>query len=176
MSFNETTTIIALVFAGGTALGTIGLALFALREIRRTSKEYRTRQLNEIIEWATSAREWDFTEEDDKRLKDSKRPWLTSWIIISHHIELLMSILRTGHIMYKVASNFKRPPFEENIKSLLTKLTKMRMHLIDLQKQIDSTATQIPPNFIAALDSAKAQQAQLRQAAENVIAEAAELI
>jgi hypothetical protein len=176
MNFNEVTTIIALVFAGGTALGTIGLALFAFKEIKHVSREYRKRQLNEIIEWATSAREWDFTEEDNKRLKNSEEPWIASWIIISRHIELLMSILRTGHIMDKVASNFKRPSFEKNIKGLLTELIKMQMHLIGLRKQIDFTAARTPPNFIAALDSSKAQQAQLRQAAENVIAEAAELI
>ena len=85
MNFNEVTTIIALVFVGGTALGTIGLALFAFKQIKHVSREYRKRQLNEIIEWATSAREWDFTEEDNKRLKNSKEPWIASWIIISHH-------------------------------------------------------------------------------------------
>ena len=78
--------------------------------------------------------------------------------------------------MDKVALSFKRRSFEENIKSLLTELIKMQMHLIGLQKQIDFTAAQTPPNFIASLNRSKAQQAQLRQAAENVINEAAELI
>ena len=176
MNFYETTTVLALVFAGGTALGTIGLAVFAFKEIRHISKEYRKRQLNEIIEWATSAREWDFTDEDDKNLQSSTAPWIASLIIISHHVELLMSILRIGHIMDKVASNFKRQSFEENIKSLLAELDEMRVYLIELRKQIDFTAVQTPPSFIASLNRSRAQQTRLRQAAEKVISEAVGLI
>ena len=176
MNFNEVTTILALAFAGGTAAGTICLALFAFKQIKHISREYKKRQLNEIIEWATSAREWDFTEEDNKRLHNSNQPWMTSWMIISHHIELLMNILRTGHIMDKVSIYFKRPSFTRNIKSLLTELIKTQMHLVSLRKQIDFTVTQTPPNFIAWIDKLNTQKAQLHQAAENVINEAAELI
>ena len=157
-------------------MGTVGLAFFAFREIQHIRKEQKNRQLNEIIEWATSAREWDFTEEDNNRLRSSNEPWVTSWIIISRHIEQLMNILRTGHIMDKVALNFKRPSFNEKIKILLSELIKTQMHLIGLQKQIDFTASQTPPNFIAALDELNIQKSQLHQAADNVINEAAELI
>lgn len=176
MHFYQVTTILALVFSAGIAVGTVGLAFFAFKEIKHIRREYKNRQLNEIIEWATSAREWDFTEEDNNRLKTSNQPWITSWIIISHHIELLMNILRAGHIMDKVALDFKRPSFNEKIKTLLTELIKIQMHLVGLQKQIDFSAKQTPPNFVAALDKTNAQRSQLHQTAENVINKAAELI
>lgn len=176
MDFYQVTTILALVFSAGIAVGTVGLAFFAFKEIKHIRREYKNRQLNEIIEWATSARQWDFTEEDNNRLKSSNEPWITSWIIISRHIELLMNILRTGHIMDKVALDFKRLSFNEKIKSLLTELIKMQMHLIALQKQINFSAKQTPPNFITALDKLDLQKSPLRQAAENVVNEAAELI
>ena len=168
--------ILALVFAAGTAAGTVGLAFLAFREIRHISKEHKNRRLNEIIEWAKSAIDWDFTEEDNKLLQSSNQPWITSWIIISRHIDLLMNILRTGHIMERSSLDFKRPSFNEKIKILLSELIKAQMHLIGLQKQIDYKAPQTPPNFIAALDELNKQKSQLRQAADNVINEAAELI
>jgi|GEM_PF-2620126 len=176
MYFDQITSIIALVINGLVAAGTIGLAVFAFIDVRRFTREQRERNINEIIEWAISAREWNFTDEDNVRLPSSSDPWATSWIILSRHVEILTGILRNGHIMQKLALRFKKPKLIESINIALQELIRMQMHLITLQKQIDFKATQTPPTFIAALDSLITQQTSLRQAAENVVNEAAEHI
>lgn len=174
--FYEWTTSIGLLIGFLVAIGTIALATVAFKTIRHTSREYRNRQLNEILEWAESAREYDFTKEDRDRLGNSKQPWAESYLIITSHSEIVMNILRTGYVMSKVALVFNRKSLDEKIKGLMTELLNTHVHLGELRGQINFSVAQTPPNFIAALDNLNIQKGKLRQAAEDVVTEIGELI
>jgi len=179
--FEQTTIIIALVFSGLIAIGTISLAFFAFNEIRKIGRDYKRRQLNEILEWAKTAREWDFTKEDRNRMKsidhdDFKEQWTETFLIISAHKEILLGILRTGYIMSKVALGFNRKSFDEKINCLMTELLKTLTSLGLLRGQIVFSAVQTPPGFQRALVELGKQHIRLCQAAEDVVTEVGELI
>lgn len=177
MDFEEVTTIIALFISAIVAIGTLTLAIFAFRQVKNVSKDQKTRQIYEIIEWAKSAIEWDFTQEDRDRVENSNQPWSESFLVITNHMYLIMNMLRIGHIIDKASPSLKAPALNPLIENLLTQLLTMESHLVGLRNQIDFASTEpLPPNFKIALEVLMDHRAKLRQAGEDVMSEAAELL
>jgi len=179
MSFDQTTTIIALVFSGGIAIGTISLAYFALRQIKQIRRDYKIGQSNDILLWAENVRNWAFTKEDRERLEKKQKTqdiWIESFLIITSHGNNIMNFMRTGYILTKVASGFKKPNLVEKIKAVITHLLTLHRILGELRGQIIFTATQTPSGFQNKLIELIKQQGIVNQAAKDVITEVGELI
>ena len=177
MDTNNWISLISAILIGG---GTITLAIMTWKSIRQTrdiqQRERRERLLNEIIEWAISAREWDFTKEDRDHLEAASKPWNESHLIITSNGEIVMSILRVGHIMNRFALSLNRKSIDEKIKSLMTELLKTHKSLGMLRGQIIFSAAKTPLGFQKALEELGKQHNRMRQAAEDVVTEVGELI
>ncbi|MDP2919510.1 MAG: hypothetical protein Q8O43_04750 [Dehalococcoidia bacterium] len=167
--------ILTLVFAGGTALGTLGLAVFAFFQIHQVTKEQQLKRKYEIVEFAKNASEWRFKDVDNDYYEKSEQPWIASNFIIMNHIIAITNIMRSGHIISNTLSGKKNAEIKRKVDTLLSELMALRMNLIELRNKIDYTAGRktIPPEFKAQLDIILAQSEKVHYAGEILFGEVA---
>jgi hypothetical protein len=171
----ELESILTLAFSAGTAIGTIGLATFSFIQIREMWKSQKENLKTEIVDFAKSVSEWNFTDLDRTRLENSKYPWVTSLIIINDNIMRVTDISRNGYIIYHSLSNRNYPNIKPMVNKLNTELSHLVVSLNTLRDKIDYSAVVTPPAFINALDNLKAQQSQAITVAELLFAEIVKL-
>jgi hypothetical protein len=163
-----------LVFTGGTAVGTIGLAIFAYRQIHHVTEEQQRRRKSEIIEFANSASAWKLIDADnDKDFRDSSQVMTATSMIISTKANQVLEISRTGHIIYNTLSEAKNGLIKSMVEKLLKELASLYSALSELQNKIDFSKTMLTPEFITQLDKVGIQMDIVHNAGEALFDEVA---
>ncbi len=178
--FEQTTIIIGLIISFFVALGTIGLAFFAFRQIREVNRGYKRKQLNEILEWAKSAIDWKYSEEYTDKGKNTAEEWFRLYISFSLKGESLFSIRRTGYIMSEAALALKQPSLDEKIKALNEEILKTHEKLGLLRNATHDAlvinAKAVTPEFMSTAKALTTQLNNQKNAAEDLVSELGKLI
>ncbi|MBA7467026.1 hypothetical protein ES707_02221 [subsurface metagenome] len=178
--FEQTTIIIGLIISFFVAVGTISLAIFAFRQIKGINKEYKKKQLNEILEWAKSAIDWKYTEEYTYKDEHSSQQVFNLYISFSLKGESLSDIQRTGDILTKTTLALKQPSLDKKIRVLGEEIIKTHRKLELLRNAtydaLAKKAKGLTTEIIASKNALNLQMPNHKNAAENLIAEIGKLI
>ncbi|MFA5451862.1 MAG: hypothetical protein WC231_07730 [Dehalococcoidales bacterium] len=137
-TFEQVTIVAGLCISLLVAVGTIGLAVFAFREIREANKDKKRQQLFAIYQWVKTVIDWGSTLNFEKLAEKDEITDFAHYIIMIE--DSLMSIIRNGYFILCTTASKKNNNFNNDIDTLIREIRDTSNKLMELRKiTIDST-------------------------------------